>query len=106
MAPEEFIKNQIAALTTKCGGLNFSITSFVRENEYFIQVDGSQTYSDPAMWEKLWHRGFLWTVQSLSKDAGIDPVSATEVTPLVAEIGLGSLFDILKVDYETNQGQE
>lgn len=73
--------------------MRVKLTVELREDEYFLIVDGTKTYHNPEKWKDLWGGFDVFATFHLREHVHFQPKHLTETQ---MEFKIGSVMDILK----------
>lgn len=83
----------IDQLKKELAPIDVSIDVEFRKQKYYITVDGTKTYTDPAEWASNWNDFSTFASYQLRDYVTTKP---KVITPTRVEFKVGSLLDIIK----------
>ena len=83
----------VDAVRKQVSPMRVQLTVELRDDEYFLIVDGTKTYPDPEKWEKMWGGFAVFATFHLREHVHYEP---KQLTKTQIEFKIGSVMDILK----------
>lgn len=95
MVDSELFQGRLVELIRGCACLRVTVKLRVARDKYYLDFDGSKTYSNPAMWSVQWTSWDKYVEFKLA-ESKFKPTSMVSKGESKTTVRLGSLFDILK----------
>lgn len=73
--------------------MRVKLTVELRQDQYYLIVDGTETYTDPKKWDSIWGGFLVFATFHLREHVHYQPKQLTETQ---IEFKIGSVMDILK----------
>ena len=83
----------VDAIRNRLQPMRVTIDVELRKDQYYLVMDGSQTYPDPAKWDMIWGGFLLFATFHLRDHVHYEP---KQLTTTRVEFKIGSVMDILK----------